>query len=358
MSNYSPPTENLPIFDKNVFQQSDEYITQGDADKRYLRYPNAQGTENLAQINVNGYATFNANAEFNNSSNNNSLKITTNPVIGAYNPCVTATTQQVIAATGTINTEQLVLTTESATNNGIVINNSTVNFTSTSPPTSSQTPPATSDNSNKIPTTAWVQSLFGTITNTVYSVLYYTNQTIVTPANCYAIDVLCVGAGGNAGTSTIVSGTTYWGGSGSGGNTISCSNIPMFSGESLILALTTTSGTGSTTLTRNTVILCRAFNGNAGSNGALNTNAAGGTSNSTIGVGDTTFGSWYNTFGNAGAASSTNGTTRPNMTTSMISTPKGRTTWSNGGLGCGQQTDEVLALKGVGYVVITYHLGI
>jgi hypothetical protein len=243
-----------------------------------------------------------------NTANNNRLLMNSNPSISQYNPCVTSTSQQVIAATGTIDTETLVLTTEASTSNGIVIGSNTVNFPSTSAPTSNQTLLASNDNSNKIPTTAWVQSVVGSSAGSVYSQLYYSDQTITTPTNCYAVDILCVGGGGSAGTSTTISGTTYWGGSGSGGNTISCNNIPMSSGESLVLTISGTSSTGSTTLTRNSVTLCRAYNGNAGSNGALNTNAAGGTSNSTIGIGDTSFGAWYNAFGNAGAASSSNGT--------------------------------------------------
>ena len=65
MAEYSPPIENLPIFDKLVFLSGDEYITQNQADKRYLRYPNAQGTENLQAINVGGTSNFNEEANFN-----------------------------------------------------------------------------------------------------------------------------------------------------------------------------------------------------------------------------------------------------------------------------------------------------
>lgn len=53
MANYAKPIENLPIFDTTLFTKGDEYITQNNADKRYLRYPNAQGTENFNQITVN-----------------------------------------------------------------------------------------------------------------------------------------------------------------------------------------------------------------------------------------------------------------------------------------------------------------
>jgi microcystin-dependent protein len=94
MASYNPPTETLAIFDPSVFAIADIPLTQAQADARYLRFPTAQGTENLAAINVNGVATF----------------------------------------------------------------NSGVNFASTAPPTSSQTIPASNDSSTKIPTTAWVQS--------------------------------------------------------------------------------------------------------------------------------------------------------------------------------------------------------
>jgi hypothetical protein len=63
MTDYTPPTENLPTFNSTVFLGGDEFITQNQADKRYLRYPNAQGTENLQVINVNGLATFNNGIE-------------------------------------------------------------------------------------------------------------------------------------------------------------------------------------------------------------------------------------------------------------------------------------------------------
>lgn len=59
MSDYSPPSEDLPIFDVNVFLTGDEPLTYNQAKKKFLRYPNAQGTENLQTINVSGIATFN-----------------------------------------------------------------------------------------------------------------------------------------------------------------------------------------------------------------------------------------------------------------------------------------------------------
>ena len=57
MANYNPPLEDLPIFDNSVFIIPDTAITKEYADKHYLKYPNAQGTENLLAINVAGLAT-------------------------------------------------------------------------------------------------------------------------------------------------------------------------------------------------------------------------------------------------------------------------------------------------------------
>jgi len=59
MSSTSPPDPNVNLFNNLYWITGDEFITQSQADKRYLRYPVAQGTENLQAINVNGVAQFN-----------------------------------------------------------------------------------------------------------------------------------------------------------------------------------------------------------------------------------------------------------------------------------------------------------
>jgi len=64
MASYTPPTENLAIFDPRVFTNDITPITTGEGDKRYLRFPTAQGTENLSAINVGGVATFLDNTIF------------------------------------------------------------------------------------------------------------------------------------------------------------------------------------------------------------------------------------------------------------------------------------------------------
>lgn len=297
MTDYTPPTEELPIFDKLVFSSGDEALTYNKAKKLFLRYPNAQGTENLQAINVNGIATFNndiiANdkATFNsnitanlgadvyttssntlaiydknnianntkiyqsagvfdiiNSVNNGVVYVnlkdssgtasnrltlskasttlqtdaitmtsTTGTIVqanninatptfsvkdtssnqsiyfmpkttaGSYNYLDTTSAQEIIAyGTAGINTQTLIIASHSTTSCGVKITPTTVligsggtsstptnyfqssstsntiagttSFTSTNPPTSSQIIPASNDSSNKIPTTAWVQS--------------------------------------------------------------------------------------------------------------------------------------------------------------------------------------------------------
>ena len=54
----NPPTENLPIFDTSVFLTNDVPLTINTGSKYFLRFPNAQGTENLQATNTSGIATF------------------------------------------------------------------------------------------------------------------------------------------------------------------------------------------------------------------------------------------------------------------------------------------------------------
>jgi len=65
---YSPPSENLPIFDTSVFvNPNTETLTIAEGLNYFLAFPNAQGTENLLAINVAGVATFTASANTDNS---------------------------------------------------------------------------------------------------------------------------------------------------------------------------------------------------------------------------------------------------------------------------------------------------
>ena len=59
MSATNPPDPNVNTFNNLYWISRDTTLTQDVADKRYLRFPTAQGTENLAAINVAGIAGFN-----------------------------------------------------------------------------------------------------------------------------------------------------------------------------------------------------------------------------------------------------------------------------------------------------------
>lgn len=254
MSDYSPPTEDLPIFDVTVFNSGDEPLTYNQAKKKFLRYPIAQGKETLQTIDVNGIATFKNTTIFQDGINNTSIdQVSTNFIIdnngaggqiilkqsklgglertvmtldaetgciinkqsdetpnattlklndpvsnrfigcivnsqgdGLFNPLV-RTFDSVIYGGGTLpNTQSLTLTSNSSTASGVRITPTSsligfgsftttptnsllcdntgctisgiTNFTSTSPPTSSQIIPVASDSSTNIPTTSWVQS--------------------------------------------------------------------------------------------------------------------------------------------------------------------------------------------------------
>lgn len=246
MSVYSPPSENLPIFDSSVFTNQDTTITQSQADKRYLRYPNAQGAENLQSITVNGPATFTPSSSIIQQSGSNILQApsssstsysgtgnalnrtfisTSNgasaiPTLEVYdntqnrsmvflpNSSASANNQIVEANDAVISSSNGPLTltrtgqgstiglrlgnslslnlgaggtsttptnnlningttnTTTLTGTTLSINNTNVSFGSTTPPTSSQTIPASNDSSDKIPTTAWVQTAISAGTGT------------------------------------------------------------------------------------------------------------------------------------------------------------------------------------------------
>jgi hypothetical protein len=178
--------------------------------------------------------------------------------------------------------------------------------------------------------------------------MYTTDTNITTPTDCRSIDIILCGAGGAAGPKK----TIYFGSSGSGGNIISANGLPMSGGEYLDLSFSSISGTGATTLRRNGVILASAYNGNAGVN-INNTYSPGASYNSTVGIGDTSFGSFYNAFGSNGA-DSINGT-QPVMTGTGFGCPKGSGTWTDGGSGMGQRDPD--SQQGPGYCLITYHIG-
>ena len=243
MSSQSPPNPNVNTYNSLYWISGDGFITENFANKHYLKFPQAQGTETMKNTIFNGTIVANSPATFNdyvditggqsinfeNSANalsgsifgftsggNNNLYVSnpsTGYVIVKSNNVNTATfgsTQSTFSTSvginntltmnGTINTDRIInsvyyqlqdnssLTTTTgqiyansgvfiydnnvdggshtfATNNTSGVQTIPLNFssanmtiTTTNPPTSSATQPASNDSSTKMPTTAWVQT--------------------------------------------------------------------------------------------------------------------------------------------------------------------------------------------------------
>ena len=69
MSAYNPPIENVPIFDSLLFSENnDATLTIADGDKRYLKFPIAQGDETLQGATIQGAFVANGSANFTSTS--------------------------------------------------------------------------------------------------------------------------------------------------------------------------------------------------------------------------------------------------------------------------------------------------
>lgn len=175
---YIPPTETLPIFDSTVFGNRNTSLTLEEASKYFLKFPTAQGPENLQATNIGGALVCSSTASFG--------------------------------------------TTGSAANIPICISDySTV---------------SSADSSSKIPTTAWVQTAIttggGTIIGQYAEPPYYlacgdpdfsvnTNYFITFPPNARTATISIFGGGGKAGN-TGYDGTYYYaGGQGGAGGYVS-----------------------------------------------------------------------------------------------------------------------------------------
>lgn len=131
MASYNPPTENLAIFDPSVFNTADIALTQATGDTRYLRFPTAQGTENLSAINVNGISTFNASMNVNSGINQTDSNYTNTTISTGE---ITQISGGQIQNTQGVNTTALTSTQlnindgTSGFTNGITINNSEISY--------------------------------------------------------------------------------------------------------------------------------------------------------------------------------------------------------------------------------------
>ena len=172
MSVNLPPNPNVATFNNSYWIFNTTQLTQAEADLLYLKYPVAQGAENLQTTNVNGIMTCNDDVNFADGANITTFNQTlTNFSITSTNPPLSTATQPASndsstkmpttawvqgAITGSIPASLLGL------NNTWTGTQSWVN-TAVGSLTSLATQPASSDNSTNIPTTAWVQSAISAI---------------------------------------------------------------------------------------------------------------------------------------------------------------------------------------------------
>jgi len=178
MSVNIPPDPNVSTFNNLYWIQGDNALTTAEGDLRYLKFPVAQGTENLQATNVNGVLTANSTATFNGATTFNAAIDMNINNINDINQLVFdnsgVPTTQVTAYTGGVagaytNTNMTIDANGriSAISNGtspasILASNNTFTgtnaFNNVAPITSSATQPASNDSSTAIPTTAWVQT--------------------------------------------------------------------------------------------------------------------------------------------------------------------------------------------------------
>lgn len=209
MATYPPPNfiEPLSVFNPTNWETMATTLTTAIADLRYLKFPVAQGLETLQDTITNGTADFAGNIIMSGTALTNYIEFPD-------------TTKQYTASVSTPNL--------------LPLNNTwtgTNYFNNVAPITTSATQPLSTDATNKIPTTAWVQSAISgssAITPIISSAGISPLQTnpiatwsvLSTPAGTQFCDVYSMGGGGNSG-SDATNPTLGWskgiGGCGGGG---------------------------------------------------------------------------------------------------------------------------------------------
>ena len=168
MSVNRPPNPNVATFNNLYWISADTGLTTATGDLLYLKFPVAQGTENLQTTNVNGVLTCNNNVIVNNNSldidgalgqiryADNTFQNTayTGGTAGTY-----TATNMTIDANGKISA----ISNGAAPVNLLPLNNTWTgtqlwNNTSSGALKSNATQPLATDNTNNVPTTAWVQT--------------------------------------------------------------------------------------------------------------------------------------------------------------------------------------------------------
>lgn len=303
MATYPPPTytEPLSVFNPIYFEVDTTLMTIDYANKHYLKYPVAQGTETLQQIIVNGTSTFNANTIINNQ------------------------TLDIDGASGQIRFNDNRVQTSAFTGAGSL----TGSYTNTS---------MTIDTNGRITAIS-----SGASTGGLVSVNYYTSsQTITPPANTYKFDIMIFGSGGKAGDVGIFGSYLVFGGAGAGGNMAKAESIPWTTGTMTLVVQPQTNG-GSTSLTLGSLGTPIVYNGGNGSNGGSGGGGAGGVPSSTPNALPTSCANWFSYYGQAGSAGSSYSypagfPNPPNTIGGGIT----NTIYTAGMMGCGQSYSQSL----------------
>jgi hypothetical protein len=176
---------------------------------------------------------------------------------------------------------------------------------SNNPTMSGYTQPASSDTTQKIATTAWVQSaIVGIGAGKVSSNKYYGSQTITVPSGVYKCDIMVFGQGGRAGQTNQYGSYAVCGGSGGGGQVAMTCGLPVLAGNTFTLTTSTISSTGQTSFSLNfgggTIALCSVYNGNDGSAGLSSGSGAAGAGQTSAITTSSTYGLWKTGNGSVG----------------------------------------------------------
>lgn len=364
MSVNQPPNPNVATFNNLYWISADTGLTTATGDLRYLKWPVAQGTENLQTTNVNGVLTCNNDLVINNQTleidgvlgeikyADNKVQNTayTGGTAGAY-----TNTNMTIDANGKIS----VISSGSAPPANLLPLNNTWTGTQLWSNTfigalqSNAFQPPGTDNSNYVPTTAWVQTALvagGAYTTVTFEVSADTAGQIAytMPTTATSYNLIIVSFGGNGGTNTSSGSNTITGGAGGAGQYVRYSNVTIET--SRIYSYRFTKGTGGTTTNTIGAIwykgsagaqadkLVQVYNGNNGTNAVGTTPGLGGTAGGGIykPTGTTLPSSSVYTTGANGANGVTTPTATPTLPLGGTIALAGYTT--QGGVGVGQQT--------------------
>lgn len=114
MSAYSPPVENVPIFDAGLFRTTNgegEFLTIAEANRLYLQFPFGQGSETIPAVNITGNATISQNIVMNGTAGTNYLQFPdgTQQFTAVPSPFPVDNLQAVLDAGNTANLQSITL---------------------------------------------------------------------------------------------------------------------------------------------------------------------------------------------------------------------------------------------------------